>query len=251
MFERLKVWIRRFVWFVSIILLVSAGFLLLSARFSIPGGYRLYTVLSGSMMPTIPIGSLVVSKNTTSDIHNNDIITFEEVGSSRLITHRVVEVKEGAFITKGDANAVVDILPVAQKDIRGKYIRHIPKAGTVLEFIKSPRGLVPFVILPAVILVILELQSIVHILVDRKIRKIQGALILLIIFMSSIQATYAAFVSNKVTIVSSRITTAALFEDEENDQDSCGNITVHASNTNTGPGSTNINTIVIRCREGV
>ena len=78
-------------------------------------GYQLYTVVSGSMEPAVPTGSLVYIKYVEpGDIETGDIIAFygsDAQGS--IITHRVVSNSNamGEFITKGDANAENDMNP--------------------------------------------------------------------------------------------------------------------------------------------
>ena len=68
-------------------------------------------VLSGSMTPAMPVGSLAVVRATEpAEVAIGDAITFSSQGDAEvLITHRVVEVMAGnsrspRFRTKGDAN---------------------------------------------------------------------------------------------------------------------------------------------------
>ena len=73
-------------------------------------GYEIYNVISGSMEPEIPVGSLIlVAPSQPESIIEGDIIAFESTDS--VVTHRVVENKklEGELITKGDANEKEDI----------------------------------------------------------------------------------------------------------------------------------------------
>ena len=96
-------------------------------------GYQLYTVVSGSMEPAVPTGSLVYIKYVEpGDIETGDIIAFygsDAQGS--IITHRVVSNSNamGEFITKGDANAENDMNPVNYEQYVGKMVRSIPKVG--------------------------------------------------------------------------------------------------------------------------
>ena len=73
-------------------------------------GYALYTVVSGSMEPAIPTGSLVYVEHVApEDIEEGDVIAFyDAVDVASVITHRVVtnSTVMGEFVTKGDANAV-------------------------------------------------------------------------------------------------------------------------------------------------
>ncbi len=77
-------------------------------------GYHIYTVLSGSMEPAIPVGSLsYIQETAPEDMKEKDVIAYYG-GSDRtaIITHRVVEnrVFMGEFVTKGDANPDEDMM---------------------------------------------------------------------------------------------------------------------------------------------
>lgn len=104
-------------------------------------GYKFYIVLTGSMTPTIYPGDLIIVKEVpTSEIKQGDIITFGSSMSSNITTHRVKDIEKGdkiKFITKGDANEVVDPNPVESKLVVGKVINHIDKIGTGMQFIQN------------------------------------------------------------------------------------------------------------------
>lgn len=107
-------------------------------------GYQLYTVVSGSMEPAVPTGSLVYIKYVEpGDIETGDIIAFygsDARGS--IITHRVVSNSNamGEFITKGDANAENDMNPVTYEQYVGKMVRSIPKVGGIVQTITVGSG---------------------------------------------------------------------------------------------------------------
>ena len=55
-------------------------------------GYQAYTVISGSMEPEIPVGSLVyIQPSAPEDAEENDIVAFYGAADGSMITHRVVE----------------------------------------------------------------------------------------------------------------------------------------------------------------
>jgi len=107
-------------------------------------GYEAYTVISGSMEPEIPTGSLVFIKEAeASEIEKEDVIAFYGgSSSSAIITHRVVEnrVVMGEFITKGDANKANDMNPVDYDDFIGKVVWSVPFLGTVAQLLASGIG---------------------------------------------------------------------------------------------------------------
>lgn len=104
-------------------------------------GYEVYNVVSGSMEPTIPVGSIIYVKEIDpSDIYSGDIIAFHSGDS--VIMHRVTQNKvvEGTFTTKGDANDGEDMSEVPYKDLIGIVVKHIPILGQLLILFGSTFG---------------------------------------------------------------------------------------------------------------
>ncbi|QSZ66836.1 signal peptidase I [Methanofollis aquaemaris] len=147
-----------------LLLVVAAGAILLAAM----GGWRVDTVLSGSMEPAIHVGGVVVTRPAAaSEIGEGEVITYREGG--HLTTHRVVEVIPGpprAFVTKGDANEDPDPSPVAAKEVVGVVFLHLPFLGYVSHFIRSPPGFVLLIVVPASLLLLTEAVSLL-----RQVRK--------------------------------------------------------------------------------
>lgn len=120
--------------------------ILLCIPFAIPKamGYQAYTVISGSMEPAIPTGSLVyVESIPPQEVEDQDVIAFYGGSDSNaIITHRVEEnrVIMGEFITKGDANEEADMNPVEYSDYIGKVQKSIPKVGVFAQVISDPQG---------------------------------------------------------------------------------------------------------------
>ena len=104
-------------------------------------------VLSGSMEPEYPIGSLLyVNQHNLDDIKIGDAITFY-IDESTLVTHRVVGIDESSctYITKGDANEVNDGSPVSFDDVLGVPIMNIPKLGGVADWLSHKSGKIIYV----------------------------------------------------------------------------------------------------------
>ncbi len=96
------------------------------------------TILTGSMTPTYPPGTLIIVKPVDTDTITVGMpITYQlESGKDVVVTHRVVAVTSGSdgsttFITKGDANAVADEMPVRPVQVRGVVWYSIPYLGWV------------------------------------------------------------------------------------------------------------------------
>ena len=107
-------------------------------------GYQIYTVVSGSMEPAIPMGSLVyIREGKPEEAAEGDVIAFYgSEQSASIITHRVVEnrVVMGELITKGDANQTTDMKPVPYARYIGKVERSIPEAGKIAAVFTSSGG---------------------------------------------------------------------------------------------------------------
>jgi len=109
------------------------------------------------MEPTIHIGSLVISK-PSPNYHVNDIITFNSKDFTN--THRIVEVKDNLFVTKGDANDAPDSNLVASSQVMGKTIFTIPLIGYLISFAKTQIGFTLLIVIPATIIIYQEIQNI-------------------------------------------------------------------------------------------
>lgn len=107
-------------------------------------GYNYKTVLTGSMEPAIPVGSIVITKEQSS-YEIEDIISFQEEGA--IITHRIISIDRERYITKGDANNVADTEEVQQKQILGKVILTIPLLGYLVMWLMSPVGIISLFII--------------------------------------------------------------------------------------------------------
>jgi signal peptidase len=142
-------------WFVTIGLVI----VLLILALPIFTPYRLMVVLSGSMAPTLLAGDAVLVRPAITSIHEGDIITFQREGE--LVTHRVVEVQPGQLVTQGDANNAPDPWPVPISAVEGVYALRLPFLGYLVWFARQPIGWVSLVILPAAVLVIGEVTTLV------------------------------------------------------------------------------------------
>jgi signal peptidase len=149
-------------------------------------GLNFFAVTSGSMEPTIPAGALIYTgKYQLEELSKGDIITFQlkdsQSGEVSVVTHRINKVlkeeetktyeadgeeKEKKvvtyeFVTKGDANNTPDSRTVPAGNIIGKYQWHLPRVGYVTTFAQTQQGFLLLVVLPALILIVWELVSLI------------------------------------------------------------------------------------------
>lgn len=117
---------------------VAGAVLLVSVVIPKVAGATPYTVLTGSMKPTMPPGTLVVVRAVDPRrIVIGDVVTYQPTAdASDVITHRVVaqgaDVSgEPVFETKGDANPVPDPVMVRADQIVGERWYYVPYVGYV------------------------------------------------------------------------------------------------------------------------
>lgn len=106
-------------------------------------GIRVYSVISGSMEPEYPVGSLIYVKSVEPEsIEVGEVITYV-LSNETPSTHRVVRIdKENSrFYTKGDANNTEDGAPVHFNNLIGKPIFKIPYLGYFAYYIQHPPGM--------------------------------------------------------------------------------------------------------------
>jgi signal peptidase I len=118
-------------------------------------GYRMYSVLTQSMVPQkggppggFHKGDMIIIKQVKpEDIKVNDIVTFNprynDEKAMVYLTHRVVKVLhemggvEGLYFqTKGDANPSADP-PIMAEMVIGKKVGMVPMVGTILNLLKK------------------------------------------------------------------------------------------------------------------
>lgn len=106
-------------------------------------GYSFFEIKSASMAETIDIGDCIIVK-LTKRVKLKDIITYELDGE--YVTHRITEVRNGSYITRGDANNTEDDKPVSRDQVVGKVVKIIPKFGIIRKTIFNKVVLIALII---------------------------------------------------------------------------------------------------------
>lgn len=154
---------RRFCKYAGIALVVFLLLLSLTVLFAPRLGWQIDTVISGSMSPTLDIGSAVVSRPADpQNIELGDIIIYRSPVNGKLTTHRVVGIEENKtpfFQTKGDANEKSDPYMVPSSNIEGKVIFNVPLLGYIANFVKTPLGFILMLGLPGMIIIVVEMRK--------------------------------------------------------------------------------------------
>lgn len=144
------------------LIVVLAVLTLVTSRTDFLSGIRSFVVVSGSMQPSIKVGSIVFVKKAPQ-YELGDIVAFTN-NANQTVTHRIIAVNEksdGIFYQlKGDANNTPDREEVLAKSIIGRELLTVPLVGKFSARLRSPPGFLGLIILPALIFIILELRNI-------------------------------------------------------------------------------------------
>ncbi|MBR7184947.1 MAG: signal peptidase I [Clostridia bacterium] len=129
-------------------------------------GIQVFTVLSGSMEPKYPTGSLIYVRSVdTAKLEVGDVITFM-LDAETVATHRIVEIVPAAddpttirFRTKGDANEAEDGSLIHYKNVIGSPVFMIPKLGYLASYIQHPPGTYVAISVGAILLILVFLPD--------------------------------------------------------------------------------------------
>lgn len=104
-------------------------------------GQKPLVVISGSMEPTLKVGGILYyEKIDINDFDEGDILVYQT--KEHIISHRIVDINENGFITKGDINNSVDNYLVSDEQILGKGTNwSIPFIGYYADYIYSHKYL--------------------------------------------------------------------------------------------------------------
>lgn len=154
----------------AVMLCVYVVFQLLSDGYANVGGFMMFRVVTGSMEPTISIGTLMVTQEVDiSTIRVGDIVCFRTYDSQiygSIVTHRVVNIlQESAGIlleTKGDANIVADGYYVSRENFVGKVIWYTGDGSvlaSIFGFFTNKVGFLGCIVFPCLLLAGFILQG--------------------------------------------------------------------------------------------
>lgn len=147
-------------YYLFIVALVGVGGLLLLTHAPLSHKLQMKIVQSGSMMPAIKVGSVVVI-TPRAPYEVGDIITFTSERMDMPVTHRVFAKTKDAgrtiYITKGDANEEPDVSQIPEKNVIGKVVLTIPYLGYIIDFARKPIGFFFLIGLPATLVILDEL----------------------------------------------------------------------------------------------
>ena len=127
------------------------------------GWYQTLTVLTGSMSPTIPAGSVVIVRpEPMSELRVGDVLVFKDPrGRGETLTHRVQQIEPGdagpVVVTRGDANGAADPPTRLVGDTAWTVRSTLPKLGFVLQWLRLPAVRLLTVVVSPLLFVIVTL----------------------------------------------------------------------------------------------
>lgn len=123
--------------------------------------YRMFSVVTGSMVPMYDIGDVLICKEVDVETLKvgDDISYFGKSGAykDKVITHRIIKIEtdengELSFYTKGIATKTID--PIVKEDqIYGKITKKAVFLSALYKFISTPSGFYIAIIVPIVLLI--------------------------------------------------------------------------------------------------
>ena len=147
----------------GIILGVAVIMLICAAVHSMPVCFL--TIAGHSMEPVITKADViaVIPPTNPDELEVGDIIIYKyNMGDETVsIAHRIVAIDENGITTKGDSNDGDDSHIVEPSDITGTFWFKIPYLGSFIRFANTDRGYLSLILMPAMILIIIEIRKII------------------------------------------------------------------------------------------
>ncbi|MCS7003089.1 MAG: signal peptidase I [Dehalococcoidia bacterium] len=123
-------------------------------------GFAPLVVTTGSMQPTLPVGSVAIMRPVAADrVEIGDVIAFTHPQRpSEMVTHRVIgraadDQGRVFFITQGDANPMPDPWQAPASGTGLRLVFVVPQVGGAIVALQQPAVLTTLIVLPAVLLV--------------------------------------------------------------------------------------------------
>ena len=124
-------------------------------------GWQPTTTVSGSMMPRIEVGDVVISKPVPeTDLRVGQVLLMDDPDQAgHLRFHRFAEPgDDGMLVTKGDANPQADSTPVARDAVHGVGVLRVPWVGLPVTWAREG-DVARLVLLAASIAVLMALAT--------------------------------------------------------------------------------------------
>lgn len=129
------------------------------------GGFRIFNIATGSMVPKYEVGDVLLSKTVLpSEIKKEDDITYlgkEGTFAGKVVTHQVVEIEEEngnyKFHTKGLANTEEDPV-ISQDQVIGKVVYKVKTLSYISKLIKNLYSFYFVIFIPIGLILFIEIR---------------------------------------------------------------------------------------------
>jgi len=133
------------------------------------GGIRVFTVITGSMLPEYEVGDMIISiEAEPEEIKVGDNVVYEGLVddfNGKIVTHKVIEKRKSGgeykFITKGLNNDIEDP-EISEKQILGKIVYRTTILSFVSKLINNTSTFFIVIFIPFVLLVFFEIIDVVE-----------------------------------------------------------------------------------------
>ena len=133
--------------------------------------YRFFTIASNSMYPVYKVNDVIIVKELdTSSLNVGDDITYYGLKNDfkdKIITHRIVNIDNNTFTTKG-VNTNIEDPSIEASQIYGKVIYKPLIISFISTVIKNQYGFFFLVFTPLVLVLFLEIADTVIEIKDKK-----------------------------------------------------------------------------------
>lgn len=129
-------------------------------------GFRLFTIVTGSMSPELDIGEVILVKETNLDkLKKGNLITYRGMSGDykdKIVTHKIVDIKEEnnqkIFYTKGIKNLSEDPA-VYGEQVYGKVIYKPLILSLLSKIVRNKFGFILLILIPLIAILIYEMIS--------------------------------------------------------------------------------------------
>ncbi len=132
-------------------------------------GYRIFTIVTESMVPKYKVGDMILSKEININYlkEGDDVVYMGASGDfkDKIITHQIIKIDdtngEKYFHTKGIANSIEDPI-VSSSQIMGNVVYKFKILSLLSKLINNIYGFYFVVFVPFVVLLFFEIMDVIH-----------------------------------------------------------------------------------------
>lgn len=134
------------------------------------GGFRMFSVATGSMIPVYEVGDVLISKEIDGeDIKVGDDLIYQGKKGSfagKIVTHRVISIEkqeDGNYkiITQGVANNAADP-EIDQTQVYGKVICNVKILGLIGKLVRNVYTFYFILLIPVAVLIVKNVRNIMN-----------------------------------------------------------------------------------------